>query len=226
MAVQGRNRVPTAARRLSLGAAVLSLLLLSSCSYLKDRGMDFLDQFRAVAGASTGAGIRSANFGLWNTGLLFGIKPQDTSFGVKYGRPIVFSATTTNAEFEADPSWLLFTTTLENCNFAGGSYKLARKSFGALPVLFTWADTTYRNEERWYVPPEGVDLEGGSYLWSRKSWKHNRYAIIHAFDSEIELSMILYLDLGYSPGELLDFLLGIVTIDLAGDDGRLSGGKR
>jgi len=127
-AARARTCLSTAARRGSFTAALLSVLLLSSCTYLKDRGVDFLDQFRAVAGASTGAGIRFSNFGLWNTGLLFGINTQDTSFGVKYGRPIVFSATTTNAEFEADPSWLLFTTTLENCNFAGGSYKLARKS--------------------------------------------------------------------------------------------------
>ncbi len=32
--------------------------------------------------------------------------------------------------------------------------------------------------------------------------------------------MLVYVDTGYSPGELLDFLLGLLTIDIAADDGR------
>ena len=44
---------------------------------------------------------------------------------------------------------------------------------------------------------------------------------VHAFDFEFEIAILVYLDMGYSPGETLDFLLGLFTIDIANDDGRL-----
>jgi hypothetical protein len=50
--------------------------------------------------------------------------------------------------------------------------------------------------------------------------------MIHALDMEWEMGFLAYLDLGYSPGEALDFLLGILTIDLAKDDGRIIGRKK
>ena len=50
--------------------------------------------------------------------------------------------------------------------------------------------------------------------------RDHRYAQIHAFDVELELGLGVYLDAGWSPGEVLDFVLGLFTLDLAGDDGR------
>jgi hypothetical protein len=46
----------------------------------------------------------------------------------------------------------------------------------------------------------------------------NRYARIHAFDIEAQVAIVAYVDVGWSPGEFLDFLLGFLTIDIAKDD--------
>jgi hypothetical protein len=205
---------------------LLAALSLSSCAYLSDRGVDFLDQFRAVGGVGTGGGLRFSYLGLLSSGLNLGIKPQATSLGLKYGRPFLMAPSLHRAKFEGDQAWVLFTSTLENCNFASGEYKLARKSLAVLPVFFTWADTTYRDVDRWYVPEEGVMLEGDNYIWSAGTWRNNRYAMIHALDWELEMGLLAYLDLGYSPGEAVDFLLGIFFIDLAKDDGRIMGDKK
>ncbi len=204
---------------------ILMASMLPACAYLTDRGVDFLDQYRAVGGVGTGGGLRFSHLGLISTGLNFGIKPQATSLGWKYGRPFLLSSSLHHAKFEGDQAWVLYTTTVENCDYASADYKLARRSVAVLPVFLTWADTTYRDEERWYVPESGVDLEGDNYIWTGKTWRNNRYAMIHAWDMELEMGALAYLDLGYSPGELLDFLLGIFTIDLAKDDGRIIGRK-
>ena len=207
-------------------SVMLTATLLTSCAYLSDRGVDFLDQFRAVGGVGTGGGLRFSYFGLVSTGLNIGIKPQATSLGWKYGRPFVLVPSLYQAKFEGDQAWIIFTSTLENCNYASADYKLARKSIAVLPVFLTWADTTYRDHTRWYAPEEGVMLEGDNYIWSAGTWKNNRYAMIHALDWELEMGFLAYLDLGYSPGEALDFLLGIFFIDLAKDDGRILGDRK
>jgi hypothetical protein len=204
------------------GLSILFLLGLSpSCAYLTDRGVDFLDQYRAVVGTGTGGGIRTCALGLFDTGLIVGIKPKATSFGWKYGRPFLLGAT--GEGLEADQSWIVSTTRFENWQMASGEYKLARWSIGILPVFFTWCDTTYRDEPRWYVPDEGVELEGDNYLWTAATWNDNRYAMVHAFDVEFEIAIVAFLDTGFSPGEALDFWLGLLTIDLANDDGRIVG---
>lgn len=217
---------PSFKARGRLIAAILASAVLSSCAYLTDRGVDFLDQFRAVGGVGTGGGLRFSYLGLFSTGINFGIKPQATSLGWKYGRPFLLSSSLHHAKFEGDQAWVLYTTTLENCNYASADYKLARKSVAALPMFLTWADTTYRDTDRWYVLDDGSDLEGDNYIWTGRTWRNNRYVMIHAWDIEWEMGALAYLDLGYSPGEALDFVLGIFTIDLAKDDGRIVGGKK
>ena len=98
----------------------LSILLLlglwPSCAYLTDRGVDFLDQYRAVVGTGTGGGIRMSALGLYDTGLIFGLKPKATSFGWKYGRPFLLGAT--GEGLEADQSWIVATTRFENWQMA------------------------------------------------------------------------------------------------------------
>lgn len=202
----------------------LVLAVTPSCAYLTDRAADFLDQYRGVVGVGTGGGFRVNTFGLIHTGFIFGLKPQDSALGWKYGRPLVSWSTSRTAGFEADQSWVFITTSFENWSYLSGDYKLARKSFFLLPAFLTWVDTTYSDEPRWYVPEEGIEMEGDHYIWTGATWRDNRYAMIHAFDVETEISIVAYLDLGFSPGEFLDFLLGLLTIDLAQDDGRLFGG--
>jgi|GEM_PF-2878446 len=221
---------PTPKARCPFLAAILAALIaaasLPSCAYLTDRGVDFLDQFRAVGGIGTGGGLRFSYLGLVSTGINFGIKPQATSLGWKYGRAFLLAPSLHQAKFESDHAWVIYTTSLENCNYASADYKLARKSVAALPILLTWADTTYRDGDKWYAQDSGVRLEGDNYIWTGKTWRNNRYVMIHALDIEWEIGFLAYLDLGYSPGEALDFVLGIFTIDLARDDGRIVRGKK
>lgn len=209
-------------------ALVLLLLALvcPSCAYLTDRGMDFLDQYRFTVGISTGGGVRVSGMGLVHTGFMFGIKPQASAFGWKYGRPLLLTGTATAAGLEVDHAEVIFTSTFEDWDYASNEFKLARWSFFLLPAALTWVDTTRRAEPEWYVPEEGVKLRGDHYLWSAATWHDNRYAMIHAFDTELEISILAYLDVGFSPGETLDFWLGIFTIDLAKDDGRIYGGAK
>ena len=135
------------------------------------------------------------------------------------------SSTSDSIRLEVDQTYVVVTSTLENWDMSSNEYKLARSSSGVLPAFISWVDTTYRDEDRWYVPEEGVELTGEAYIWSGETWRNNRYAMIHAFDVELEIGALLYVDTGWSPGETLDFLLGIFVIDLANDDGRISGGE-
>ena len=205
---------------------LLALAVTPSCAYLTDRGVDFLDQWRGVVGVGTGAGIRVDHFGLLETGLLFGVKPQTSAFGWKYGRVFFFNNTTNGPGVEAEQSWIFVTSAYEDWDYSSGDYKLARKSFFLLPAAFSWVDTTRRKEPKWYVPEEGVQLAGDDYIWSAATWHDNRFAMIHAFDVEFEIAILAYLDLGYSVGETIDFFLGILTIDLAKDDGRIYAGEK
>ena len=57
------------------------------------------------------------------------------------------------------------------------------------------------------------------FLWSGPTTLVNRRARIHAFDIEASVyAGIVYARAGFSPGELLDFLLGWFGVDIAGDD--------
>ena len=47
----------------------------------------------------------------------------------------------------------------------------------------------------------------------------SRRTLLHAFDLEVSLFVLIFgIEIGISFGELLDFILGIFTIDIAGDD--------
>ena len=72
---------------------LLALLGLSVCScvYLRDRGMDFLDQWRVGVGAGTTIGIRYKSLGLIDTGLMVGVKPNASALGWVYGAPFFFN---------------------------------------------------------------------------------------------------------------------------------------
>jgi len=202
-------------------AALLLLVLFgSSCNVLANRGRDFLDQYQFAVGVTSGGGVRLNAGGVVHTGLNIGIKPDGTSFGWKYGRPKTFYTPTADVTFDADQALLFKTTTVSGLNYAQGSYRFGRESFFLLPALFSKVDAAPREQIRWYVPAEGVGLQGHYWIWSRDAFENARAAQIHAFDFELEIGLVGYFTLGYSPGESLDFLLGFFGIDLAQDDGR------
>lgn len=193
-------------------------LVASSCKAAANRGADFLDQFKFVVGATTGGGVRVNAAGIVHTGLNIGIKPDGSSWGWKYGSYKNFDTPTADVTFDADQAWLVRTMTVSRLNYAAGTYQWGMDSFFLLPALFSRVDAAPPESIHWYVPEEGVQIKERNWIWSREARRDARAAQIHAFDVELELGLVGYIDMGFSPGEALDFLLGFFGIDLAQDD--------
>jgi len=199
---------------------VLLLLLalsLPSCAYFRDRGVDFVDQFKVRIGVGTPIGVRARALGVVDTGLMIGVKPRISSIGIDYSTLLYLNKS--DNLMDTDQAEVIKATSVKGLSMGDGSYQSARNSVAVLPAIFTWTDATPKAME-WDVPEEGDTFDDRNWLWDKETWKHNRYAQIHAFDIEIGVGLFLYADLGYSPGETLDFLLGIFGIDLAKDDGK------
>ncbi|MCB9881839.1 MAG: hypothetical protein H6834_08625 [Planctomycetes bacterium] len=199
-------------------ALCLIACITPSCAYLGDRGRDLVDPFRLVVGGTTGGGVRVNAVGLVHTGLSIGIKPVVSSAGLKYGRGYFILPQSNWLRFDADQSTILWNTTLLRADFTKGEFDFARRSFALLPAVFSWSDAIDPQEAAWPVPDEGTSMEPSHWVWSTWALENARFASVHAFDLEVELGVLLYLDLGLSPGEIVDLLLGILTIDIAGDD--------
>lgn len=191
------------------------LLLLASCRYVGNRASDFLDQFRGAVGLGTTAGVSGRALGVIDTGLMIGVKPRAAALGWRYGTPFFFSEK--DRLMDADQAVLYKATSVVGYDFAAGSYRSARTSAALLPGLFTWTDATPKDYE-WLVPESGAEFKERRWIWNRENWRMNRYAQIHAFDIEAQAALLVYVDVGWSPGEFLDFLLGLFTIDIAKDD--------
>lgn len=202
-------------RALLLGPVLLAG---SACSYLSDRAVDFLDQYRVAVGVGPNFGVRGRSLGLFDTGLMFGMKPRDLGIGWRYSR--VAWPGLGGGAVDADQAEILFATSIVGLDYTTGAYKSARRSFALFPALLSWVDTTPDGHD-WEVPEEGDDFEDELWIWSPAAIERGRYAQVHAFDIESEVAFLFYFDVGYSPGEFIDFLLGIATIDIAQDDGRV-----
>jgi len=207
-------------RALSLLALVLAL---SSCRYLRNRGADFLDQFSVSVGVGSVAGVRVRAVGVVDTGIMMGVKPRAAALGWRYGTPLFFNHA--DPRMDADQAEFIKATSITGLDYAAGTYRSARTSVAVFPAVFTWTDATPKDYE-WLVPEKGDEFRNRRWIWNRETTRHNRYAQIHAFDIEGGVGIFGYLEVGYSPGELLDFLLGIVGIDIAKDDNRLSRKKK
>jgi len=204
--------------------AFLALLLLSvcSCTYLGDRVHDAVDPFRISVGAGTTIGVRGCAAGLVNTGLMVGVKPNATALGVRYGR--FRYADTGDPRYDADQAEIFRYTSIVDFDYKHGSYRTASTGAAVLPLFLTWSDATPVDYE-WTVPEEGDVFRELNWIWSGETTRNNRYAQIHSLDIEFDFGLVLYGETGFSPGEVLDFFLGILTIDIAMDDGRWGGGK-
>lgn len=199
--------------------AIVAGLALGACNGPANAGRDLLDPWRASVGLSSGVGVRANWAGLVHTGLNLGIKPHGSALGVKYGEIYGFQLADSN--YEADPSSVYVTKSTFDGNFGSGSYKLVRESYALFPALLSWVDSAPADAVEWRVPEEGAELDGLEWIWSSAALERSRFGAVHAFDAEVEVSLFLYVDLGISPGEIVDFFLGVLTgLDIALDDGR------
>ena len=203
-------------------ALIFVLLSGTGCVYLSDRALDLVDPYRISVGAGSAVGVRASYLGLVDSGLMVGIKPNAAALGLRYGKPLFFNKQ--DATFDADNAEIIKVSSIRGFDYASGSYESATGSAAILPAIFTWADAT-PTEYDWTVPEAEDDIEDLHWLWSGESFSKNRYAQIHAFDIEFDIGVFVYLELGISPGEIVDFWLGWFLIDIAMDDGRLGGSE-
>ena len=112
-------------------------------------------------------------------------------------------------------------------------YRTIRRQTETLAAPLSPEDTTVQSmtdasptKYEWEVPEDGNTFKESHWIWSAHAVKNDRFAQIHAFDVEFDVAIGIYLDTGYSPGETLDFLLGIFGIDIAMDDDRIGGEKK
>lgn len=204
-------------RRVSGGLAAWLVLGATSCQYLKDRALDFTDQYRLVVGAGSVIGVRGSNLGLWDTGLMIGVKPRGAALGWRYGDPLFFN--TRDFRADADQAEIVVTSHVTALDYQRGAYYSGRWSVAVLPAIFSWVDAT-PVDYAWNVPDTGEEFVDELWIWRPDAMREHRYEQIHVFDIGGEIALGIYIDVGYSPGELLDFLLGLFTLDIAGDDGR------
>ena len=181
-----------------------------------------MDQFRIAVGAGTTVGVRGSAAGAIDTGLMVGVKPNLSALGWRYGRGFLLNAKDTR--YYADQAEIIKTTHVRDLNYGTGDYGHARNSVALLPALFTWTDASPTGYE-WNVPAASDEFKESHWIWSAEAFKNDRYAQIHAFDFETGIALGVYIETGYSPGETLDFLLGIIGIDIAKDDDRIGGEK-
>ena len=172
-----------------------SLPALTSCSYIEARAADFLDVFMIEASYGPGvhAGIQLTDF----VGTGVGYSSQ-TGVGL-YGR---YAGV---AEREAAGLPTIYLSRL--------------KSTSSLqPVI-----------ESSIPPPSDTVLSPGFqgnilmapwyWWWKPAAAPHDWfYRGIRSFDVSVGFSAGVGAHVGFSPGELLDFLLGWTTLDIAGDD--------
>jgi hypothetical protein len=210
--------ITTRLGRLGSAAAAVTVLLAGSCQYTKDRVLDFTDQYRLVAGVGTVGGVRFKSGGVLESGVMFGVKPKAAALGWRYGSPMFFNQA--DGRMDADQAEIFRTTSVTDLDYTTGSYGSAKESIAVVPALLTWSDSTPSGFD-WEVPDEGEDFDDRSWIWSADGFRDSRYEQIHAFDVEFEAGLFVYLDSGFSLGELVDFLLGLVLIDIARDDGRI-----
>ena len=215
-------RLGKLSRVLTRVVLLLALLLSGGCTYFGRRGLDFLDQFRVAVGVGTTVGVRGSAAGAIDSGLMVGVKPNLSALGWRYGQPFLFNAN--DPRFYADQAEIIKTTHVRDLRYGTGDYAHARNSIALLPAVLTWTDASPTGYD-WDVPVTSDEFKERHWIWSGHALKNDRYAQIHAFDFEADIALGVYVESGYSPGETLDFLLGLIGIDIAKDDDRIGGEK-
>ena len=174
-------------------------------NYLANRARDFGECFRLQVGAGKGVGAAVRAGGLVHAGLFLGRNSRNLGIGWVYGDGYAFGAGASGkrrSDKEGGFTILNFDFHEELVPRRGGEEGLVLEEhfcFGLLPAIFSSVDD--RN------------------LWSNQALKASRRAHVHAFDIEAEVhALFLFTKVGFSPGELVDFLLGWFGADIAQDD--------
>lgn len=181
-------------RRGRLRIALLLAVILSGagCSYLQDRGKDFLDIWHIDIGVGVCLGIDFQLTDAVHSGLAFGVVPRG---GLSYGK-------------KQSGLWIggayLIQRGYMRMDDGGGdrvSWQGTLWNFLYLPKYF---DEKYCNQ-----PPE---------FDTQPLIKNRMVPWIHMFDVDVGVMAIFASRIGVSPGQAADFLLGWFGLDIAKDD--------
>ncbi len=203
-------------------AVLLALLTLTAgCqttigNYFGNRARDFGESFLVQAGLGLGLGVDVKAAGLLHLGGMATLVFLDGSVGWLYGepRPAVDPG---HFPLEGDvglPFAPFRQGMLHQSYLFQRDHRYAHGCYGLLPALLSWTGTQ--------VPI----VSAHTWLWSDATrhesdfnGRYARWARVHAFDIEVGATVLIVgARAGFSPGEFLDFLLGWVGIDIAGDD--------
>lgn len=180
--------------------AILTLALSTSgCTYLQARGADFLDVFTLEASLGPGLHVIAHATDFVGTGI-----GSSKQHGVAlHGR---YAGMTTRVAFGAGFVHRSSIQEPERLHTVIGPHRAPSEDewlspgyqagFMYIPVLWFQSWGTMVESEGLGTFPRGI----------------------RTFDISVGASALVGVHLGFSPGELLDFLLGWTTLDIAGDD--------
>ena len=114
---------------------IFFLICLPSCTYVQHRVVDFVDQYRIAVGVGTVIGVRGRALGLFDSGLMVGVKPRASTIGIRYSNLLFFNQNDTL--IDVDQAEIIKTTSMRGFDLAAGSYEHARTSVSILPAVFT-----------------------------------------------------------------------------------------
>jgi hypothetical protein len=193
-------------RRVLILCLLLSCAVFSGCTYSKNRANDFLDSMRLSVGVGFGVGVQAKATGFFHPS--FGLGGAAQKFGWDTRGPEVGTWHEVEGFFPVG-TLIMPMQPLPNSEHSEGltlPWMYQRSSAGSTKVgsyLF------------FSTPPSDERLKEGSTAWR---W------IALIFDFEAGFSApIINARVGANPPELIDFLLGWTTLDIAGDDATVEG---
>ena len=199
-------------------------------NYFANRGRDFGECFLVQAGFGFGLGVDVKAAGLVHADALLAFYARHWSVGWVYGDPRPREVLAwEDFPFEGDRGALFFHSSLSCVGGIAGGHSC----FSILPAVLSWEDAFWLwsdidelgewMAERIDTWPPGFDVEG--WLKDREMERRpmHRWARLHVFDVEAGVFIgVVGARAGFSPGEFVDFLLGWVGVDIAGDDRALT----
>ena len=206
-------------------------------NYFTNRGRDLGECFRLQVGGGPGLGVGARVGGLLDVGLGVATYYREHGVGWHYGDGYAFGIGTTGELEEWDVNFTILQPLaviaspfllLGPPEIHGGNLAWLFLAPPHWETMKSHKDGWKREHSSWAVIPAYLSLmndetpevsRGSDLLWSRQVTDVTRKARVHAFDVEASVyAGIVYARAGFSPGELLDFLLGWFGVDIAGDD--------
>jgi hypothetical protein len=223
------------------------------CHYFANRIRDLGDCFRIQAGGGLGLGASAEAAGIMDLGLVVGVAPRQGGLGWVYGDGYFFglgeNGDTWDGVVDYSAAAVVGVVLAVAAGFrVGTSYPRDPPPPGEEKVFpgfhweivgsevmtlrpsyaqhgcysfFPWCISRVGPEEPW---PDALPLRDHPAIFTGEALHLNPRAHLHAFDVEASVYLgIVWAKAGFSPGEMLDFLLGWFGIDIGGDDWAIAG---